>query len=314
MATFALNDETKYNSYGFRIPNAGLKLDRFKDNPVMLDGHWNSNSAVIGKWNNIRIEDNHLKADDEYDAEDENAQKIKGKVERGFIKGASLGLVFDRDKMQVGPDGKLVLTEAEVLEASIVAIPANAGAIRLYAPQTHELLSEDEVKLSLSAFMDDAKQNKTETKNSKMEKFILTAVALTALGLNNADDPDAVSRAVEQLNAKYNAEKTAREALQAKFDKQAKDQANALVDGAIAEGKLTADLKDQFIQMATNNYELAAKVIGSMPGKQSLAGSVKNTGAAAQEVKSLDDFVKMPLAKQLAFKEEHPDEYAALLA
>lgn len=308
MATFSLNDESKYNSYGFRVPNAGLMLDRFRENPVMLDDHYNSTAGVVGRWNNIRVEDGHLKADDDFDMEDDRAKTLKGKVDRGFIKGASLGLVFDRDKMQVDASGRLVLTEAEVLEGSIVPIPANAGAIRLYAKDTHKLLSEADIKLSLSAFKNT--NSNTEIKNDNMNKIVLSAIALTALGIQSTEDNAAFTRAVEELAANYNAEKTARAALTAKFEKQAKDQAEALVNDAIAAGKLSADLKDQFVQMATANYELAAKVIGAMPGKKSLAAQVQNT--EAKEIKSMDDFQKLSVEKQLAFKAEHPEEYAAL--
>lgn len=313
MPTFSLNDETKYNSYGFRIVNAGLNLDRFRDNPVMLDGHRSDNESVIGRWGNIHIEDGRLKATPEFDPEDERAKAISGKVDRGFLKGASLGIVFDPEKMQVEPTGKLVLSEAEVLEASIVAVPANSGAIRLYAAETHELMTEEDVKIALSGLTPDLNINSKDFKTQKkMEKFALSVLALSALGLENADDATKVSNAIEQLNRSYQAEKTAREALQADLDKQKNAQAEALVASAIKEGKLTADTKEQFEEMAKANYELAAKVIGAMPGKQSLAGSVANAGQPA--VKTLEDFLKLPLQEQLAFKEEHPDEYKALLA
>lgn len=310
MPTFSLNDETKYNSYGFRVANAGLSLDRFRANPVMLDDHFNSTAGVIGKWNNIRMEDGRLNADPEFDEQDDTAQKIKGKVDRGYLKGASLGLIFDPDKMAVEANGKLALTAGEVLEASIVAVPANAGAIRLYAKETHELMTDEQVKMCLSAF--NIKDFSNHNKNQKMEKLmLLTAAAFAILGLETDASGESISKAVESLNAKYLAEKTGRETLQAAFDKQKKDQAKALVDTALADGKLTADVKEQFVQMAETNYELAAKVIGAMPGKKSLAAQVANS--SPKEVKTLDEFVKLPLEKQLAFKNEHPDEYQSLL-
>ena len=85
---FILNDETKVNQYGFRVKNLGLRLGRFLDNPVVLDNH--GNEAVIGRWENIQIEGNLLTAEAVFDDKDENAKTIAGKVERGFIKGASI--------------------------------------------------------------------------------------------------------------------------------------------------------------------------------------------------------------------------------
>ena len=132
---FILNDETKVNQYGFRVKNLGLRLGRFLDNPVVLDNHGHGNEAVIGRWENIQIEGNLLTAEAVFDDKDENAKTIAGKVERGFIKGASLGLdPFSMNNFQIAPDGVYDLIEAEVMEASIVAIPNNANAlVKLYA-------------------------------------------------------------------------------------------------------------------------------------------------------------------------------------
>ena len=86
MQTFVLNDETVLTSHGFVVSNAGAKLERFKENPVMLDSH--DDRCVIGKWNNLTISGTQLKADSEFDTEDPEAMKISGKVDRGYIKGA----------------------------------------------------------------------------------------------------------------------------------------------------------------------------------------------------------------------------------
>jgi HK97 family phage prohead protease len=150
MQTFILNDETKANSYGFRIPNNGIKLDRFKANPVMLNQHYNNTNAVIGKWNSLRVKGVQLLADPEFDTADSEAKQIEGKVSRGYIKGASMGVTFDRSFMVLAPDGVYQLTQCELFEVSIVAIPSNANAITLFS-RTGELLSQTELKLSLQS-------------------------------------------------------------------------------------------------------------------------------------------------------------------
>ena len=120
---FILNDETKVNQYGFRVKNSGLKLSRFQANPVVLDSHKEGNDAVIGRWENIQIEGHLLTAEAVFDNEDYNAKIIAGKVERGFIRGASLGLdPFSMNNFILSPDDVYDLVEAEVLEASIVQL------------------------------------------------------------------------------------------------------------------------------------------------------------------------------------------------
>lgn len=312
MATFVLNDETKVNSYGFRIPNKGIDLKRFKANPVMLNQHHNSTSAVLGKWKNIRVEGSQLLADDDFDTEDPEAMKIKGKVDRGYINGASMGVSFQRDNMKMAPDGVWELTKCEKHESSIVAVPSNSNSLRLYVAETGELMEEDAVKLTLSTL------NKTENFNSnKMEKLVLSAAVLVALGLQNADDVTAVSAAVVKLHADNGELKTKLEAAEKKLKDQAQLQAKTLVSTAIAEGRITADLEAHFVTLATDNYEVAAKVIGAMPTKKSLAATVVGGGtgsAGAGEIKTAEDFSKLSLEKQLAFKAENLDAYKALFS
>lgn len=305
--TFVLNDETQVNSYGFRIPNKGIDLARFEANPVVLDQHINSTSTVIGKWVNIRTKGSQLLADLEFDIEDESALKIKGKVDRGYINGVSMGVSFNRDNMKLAPDGKYDLVKSEIFEASIVAIPSNSKALKLYA-ETGELLTESEVKLSMQTI-----EKSSNADKSKMEKLVLTVAALSALGLQNADNATEVSSSIEKLKAQLDSEKSQREALQLKMTEQVKTQANALVDTAIASGKLSATVKDKFVEMATNNYALAAEVIAAMPEKTSLAATVIG-GKNASEIKTADDFEKLSHADQLAFRDNNPEAYKKLFA
>ncbi|MBR4583052.1 MAG: hypothetical protein IKO34_04485, partial [Bacteroidales bacterium] len=76
MKTFVLCDSSSINSQGFRIPLEGMNLDRFRVNPVMLYQH--DKYSVIGKWENIRIEDGKLLADAKFDSEDELARQVEG--------------------------------------------------------------------------------------------------------------------------------------------------------------------------------------------------------------------------------------------
>lgn len=298
--TFVLNDENVTNSYGFRVRNEGIALERFRKNPVILNDHWNGTSSVLGKWDNIRIEGSRLLADAEFDMEDDAAKKIAGKVDRGYIKGCSMGITFNREYMKANPDGSYELDKSELMEGSIVAVPANAEAIKLYAVNG-QLMDEKEVRLSLQNFQTEIDKNKP------MEKYNLSANALTALGLANADDATAVSTAITALKADLDKTKAKLTALEAEAETKAKDQANALVDGAIAAGKLTADLKDSFVQMAIGNYAMAAKVIGAMPAKKSLGAQVANS--VPSEVKTEEDFAKLSFEQQLAFKEGNPEGY-----
>lgn len=143
MPRFILNDENKRNSYGFRIKTEGISLERFNANPVMLDGHSNSNLSVIGTWVEIKKENGILSAETSFDMEDDRAKNIASKVERGIIKGASMGISFSKKDFSY-ENNELVLNHCELYEASIVAIPSNANALRLM--MDGEEMSEIDIK------------------------------------------------------------------------------------------------------------------------------------------------------------------------
>ncbi len=312
MPTFILNDQNVKNSYGFSIPTGGIILKRFKANPVMLDQHYNSTSAVLGRWTNITVNDKgQLVADDEFDTEDEKAKAIKGKVDRGFIKGASMGVTFNRDKMKQQPDGSWQLTECELYEASIVAVPSNANALRLYAAETGELLTEDQLKLELSALS----LSTTKITTNNMDKLILSAATLVALGLQNADNVNDVNAAIEKLAADTKRIKGEYDALKLQVEAQAKDNAKAMLDAAQLAMQITAEERKDYEELALTNPALCSKLLAKLPAKTSLGADVDNKGAAVSgEVKTMEDFQKLSLDKQLAFKTNNPAAYNALFA
>lgn len=331
MATWVLNDETKANVYGFRVKNSGIDLERFRQNPVMLAMHkdWDLMS-IIGRWTNIRIEGNLLLADDEFDMDDEDTAKIAGKVKRGFIKACSMGFLFLQENLEKAVDGLFDLVQSELYEASLVTIPGNANAVRLYAAPG-KLMSDDQIRLCLTAVKESPDTKKVTSGKPKsnfnhMEKFILSGPALSVLlaaGLSNQDDAGAVNAAIAKLGADLKQAQddltTAKQTIQTMKDAQlaaVKKEAETLVDAAVVAGKLTADKKEQFVTLAINDISLAKSILENMPGKTGLAAGIKGSpaGGSADQPKSLDEFQKLPLARQLAFKNENPEAYQALFA
>jgi len=91
----------------------------------------------------------------------------------------------------------------------------------------------------------------------------------------------------------------------------------ALVDGAIALGKFTADKKEHFMTLATANYEATSAVIESMtsikPGQIIKPRAAKPEGEAG-EVKTFADLVKLGRKELEKFKLENEGEYKKLYA
>ena len=137
--------DSSLNRYGFRILTEGIRnLEAFKKNPVMLYMHFRDEgspywgeSKAIGHWEDIQIEGDQLSAVPVFDCVDELSQTVAKKFEAGTFNAASVGIRIiatseNRDLLVPGQT-RATVTEWDLMEASIVDIPANENAVRLYA-------------------------------------------------------------------------------------------------------------------------------------------------------------------------------------
>ena len=124
--------------YGDVVDQSGWDLSGFKSNPVILFNH-HQDSLPIGKAKNIEVRDNRLEIDIEFDMSDEYSAKIARKAEGGFLNAVSVGfapiefstrgdLPRDHKAFEEKSTGNYY-HRSELLEVSLVTVPANAGAI-----------------------------------------------------------------------------------------------------------------------------------------------------------------------------------------
>ncbi len=130
--TFVVSDES-VNSRGYIIRTAGIDTTGFAKNPVMLYMHEREKdgggSGVIGRWDNIRIEGTQLLADAVFDESDPVGRRVMERVESGFIRSASIGV---ENLVTEYSNGIQVAVKCELVEISIVDIPSNRNAVKLY--------------------------------------------------------------------------------------------------------------------------------------------------------------------------------------
>ena len=125
--TFIISDES-VNADGFVIQTKGIRTERFKKNPVMLYMHARE-KGVIGRWDNIRTEGSQLIADAVFDENNPLGKEVKERVDGGFLRSASIGLsVLNYERI----DGVDTVTDCELTEVSIVDIPSNRNAVKLF--------------------------------------------------------------------------------------------------------------------------------------------------------------------------------------
>lgn len=277
MTTFILSDTSKTNSHGFRIAMEGMDTSRFRENPVMLYRH--KDDDVIGRWHNLRVDDGRLLADAEFDQDDELAAKVAGKVERGFIKGCSMGIRIK--DMQETADG-WIATKSELMEASVCSIPSDAGAVTLYDIDRRQL-TIDEVKLQFS--INDKKLTKEE------------------MEVNNEN-------LAQELAAKDNEIA----ALKAQLAEQKEKEIDSFLSAAVKEGKITEESKSGYALLAADNFDTVKKVIDGKKAEPedkrvSLAAMVGKQ-ASKYDGKTWDELDRAGMLA--ALRAEVPEKYAEL--
>ena len=277
--TFILCDGNRVNSYGFRTDLAGLDLERFKSNPVMLYAH--DSSDVIGRWENIRVEDNQLKADAVFDTDDEQGKRIAGKVERGFLKGCSMG-IHVKELHEV--DNVPVATRSELMEASVCPIPSDAGAVILYDENRKELTFE-EVRLQFNNQLKPIEMNKNEETNVQTPA---------------ADPKDAEIAS-----------------LKAQLAESKKREVDSFLTAAVQSGKITTEEKEGFAKLAANDFETVQSLINSRPAKASaslkdLQAQTATAAPAGRENWTYLEWMKKDPEGLKRMKTENPTEFERL--
>lgn len=143
--------DSRLNRYGYRVLTSGMNIEAFKKNPVMLYMHFRDegspiwgNYKAIGHWEDIQIEGDVLSAIPVFDEVDDLSKEVAAKYEAGTYNAASVGIRIiatsaNKDLLVPGQTRETV-TECELMEASIVDIPANANAVRLYDQSKHAFL------------------------------------------------------------------------------------------------------------------------------------------------------------------------------
>jgi len=124
-----LISDSQLNRRGDKVMTKGMDFAAYKKNPVVLWCH-NDWDCPIGNAV-ISVEGDKVFADVTFDVDDEDAAKIAGKVQRRVIRACSVGLriLAMAQRIKDGGHDGWDITESELLELSIVAVPANSRAL-----------------------------------------------------------------------------------------------------------------------------------------------------------------------------------------
>lgn len=135
------------------IEPAGWQLDEFQKNPVALFSHMSS--SPIGVWENVRVEGGKLLGRLKLAAHgtSERVDEIISLVQQGVLRAVSVGFRPIVQEPIPGSSGGIRFLQSELLEASLVAVPANANALQLAKSLN---ISPDTIRLVFGEHADEA--------------------------------------------------------------------------------------------------------------------------------------------------------------
>lgn len=302
------------NCYGSRVLTSGIDLTQYQKNPVLLWMHrrsFNGKDMPIGRMENLRIDGDRLIGTPVFDENDEFAKQIAGKWENGFLRMASAGIEIvetsDAPEHLLQGQTRATITRCKLEEVSIVDIGGNDEALQLYGTDGKLMtLSSGENcdHLPLLLTQKNAKGTSPEALfNNQKKQLKMKEEILKLLGLaETASEQEAVN-AVRLLKEK--ADKA--EGLQLAS-------INALVDGAVADKRITADKKEHFVNIGKSAGIEALRTTLELMQPQSKPTDVihQTTSPVSGENKTFAKLSEVPAEEVASLKENNPTEYARL--
>lgn len=133
----------------------GIDFKNFINNPVVLWGH-DSRSTPVGKVLSVMIDKVTKEAIFEIEfAETEKGQEIESLVKQGILNATSIGFIV-KDWDYDDDLGAYLFRETELLEISLVNIPANPAALSKKEVKQEKSLSREEITSLIAAAVAEA--------------------------------------------------------------------------------------------------------------------------------------------------------------
>ena len=290
----------RLNSYGFRILTSGGDLDQYRRNPVLLYMH--ERGKVIGIVKDLKVENDEVTGELVFDEATDLSRQCKKQFEIGSLRMVSVGIdpleTSDAKELLVEGQTRPTVTKWKLVEVSLVDIGANDDAIAMKGDGTViELGKDGDCMLPL-----------LNNKPNNQETMDLKAIALK-LGLAETADESAVLAKIAELQE----EAGAAVKLRSENDTLKLAGITTLVEGAIAEKKIGADKKEQFIELGkkvgTDELKNTFEAMSPQVKLSEVVHSGGNAGGGESEYKKLSD---VPADKLVELREKEPETYKRL--
>lgn len=288
------------NSYGTRVLTAGMNVEQYQRNPVLLYMHERGN--VIGYVKDLKVEDGEVTGELMFDEASELSVRCKKQYEFGSLKMVSAGL----DILETSEDPELLVqgqtrptvTKSKLFEVSLVDVGSNDDAIVLQKDGKKITLGKDsECPLPLL-------NNNNQNQKQMEQKMVAMQLGLPATATE------------AEINAKLDELKTAKEEnerLQQKNAALTLASITAAVEKAVGEKRITPDKKDEFINLGKEvSQEKLESILSAISPQMKLSSVIGHQGGAATEPTTYKKLSDVPSGQLTTLRKEQPDEYKRL--
>ena len=318
MAKEVIISTSGLNCYGGRVLTSGIDLTQFQKNPLLLWMHRRSfdrDAMPIGRIDNLRTDGDRLIGTPVFDQNDEFAKKIESKWENGFLRMASAGIEIietsDAPEHLLQGQTRRTITRCRLEEVSIVDMGGNDEALQLYDRSGKVLklaAGEDNDALPLLALEkkddpsgiapDGKDNNQTKKSTQSMNKEFLQLLGLS----ETATEQEAVG-ALRLLKEKADKVETLQLA-----------SITAVVDGAIADKRITADKKEHFVNIGkAAGIDSLRTTLSLMQPVRKPTEVIRQTDAPRDdEPKTYAKLSDVPADQLEKLREERPQDYERL--
>ncbi len=289
------------NSYGTRVLTAGMNVEQYCRNPVLLYMHERGN--VIGYVKDLKVENDEVTGELVFDEATELSKRCKKQFEFGSLKMVSAGLdiieMSEDSAYLVAGQTSPTITKSKLFEVSVVDIGANDDALVLKKDGRRITLGRDG-----ECPLPELSNNHQKTKSEMEQKAIALQLGLP----ETATDAEIAERlgelkAAKDENAKLRKEK----------DALTLASITSLVEKAIGEKRVTADKKDEFINLGKEiGVEKLTSVFSAMSPQVKLSTVLGQHGTAKTETATYKKLSEVPGDKLVEMREQQPDEYKRL--
>lgn len=290
----------RLNSYGTRVLTAGMDVEQYERNPVLLYMH--ERGKVIGYVKDLKVEDGEVTGELMFDEASELSVRCKKQWEFGSLKMVSAGL----DILETSEEAGLLvqgqtcptITKSKLFEVSLVDVGANDDAIVLQKDGRKITLGKDS-ECPLPMLNNNKKQKQMEQKQYALQ-----------LGLPETATEAEIAAKIRELTAA----KQENETLRKEKETLTLASITAVVEKAVGEKRIGAEKKEEFVNLGKEiGQEKLERIISAMAPQMKLSAVIGHQGGAStQQPATYKKLSDVPQDELLALRKEQPEEYKRL--